>query len=194
MHSSVNVKLSLCKPWRHIRRWCIVSLSHDLVIRRELSTSRSGRITHGTHCILGWVGTRTGLDVLEKESFVTLAGNRTTIPRSSSPYSSHYTDRAILLLFFYYSFWKCLNPKDSSGNTPLNNAKLLLIRAAVRCVEVSGCRRCKNNFITEMQAGSRSYREMREIVSSAASRSLYTHIYTSLPFPVLHNLLLLRVL
>ena len=27
-----------------------------------------------------------------------------------------------------------------------------------------------------MQAGSRSYREMREIVSSAASRSLYTHI------------------
>lgn len=58
---------------------------------------------------------------------------------------------------------------------------LLLIGAAIRCVEVSGRRRCKNNFtsITEMQAGSRSYREMREIVSSAASRSLYTHIYVT---------------
>ena len=58
------------------------------------------------------------------------------------------------------------------------NYFLLLIRAAIRIVEVSGCRRCKN-FITEMQAGSRSYREMREIVSSAASRSLYTHIYVT---------------
>jgi hypothetical protein len=57
------------------------------------------------------------------------------------------------------------------------NYFLLLIRAAIRCVEVSGCRRCKNYFITEVQAGSRSYREMREIVSSAASRSLYTHIH-----------------
>lgn len=59
------------------------------------------------------------------------------------------------------------------------NYFLLLIRAAIRRVEVSGCRRCKNDFITEMQAGSRSYREMREIVSSAASRSLYTHIYVT---------------
>ena len=57
------------------------------------------------------------------------------------------------------------------------NYFLLLIRAAIRCVEVSGCRRCKNYFITEVQAGSRSYREMREIVSSAASRSLYTHTH-----------------
>jgi len=38
-----------------------------------------------------------------KGSFVTLAGDRTTIPRSSIPYSSHYTDRAIPLPFFYYS-------------------------------------------------------------------------------------------
>jgi len=29
--------------------------SLDLVIRREWSASRSGRITHGTHCLLGWV-------------------------------------------------------------------------------------------------------------------------------------------
>jgi hypothetical protein len=71
------------------------------------------------------------------------------------------------------------------------NYFLLLIGAAIRCIEVSGRRRCKDDFVTEMQAGSRSYREMREIVSSAASRSLYTHIYTSLPFPVPHNLLLL---
>lgn len=55
----------------------------------------------------------------------------------------------------------------------------LLIKAAVRCVEVSGSRRRKNDFITEMQAGSRIYREMREIVSSVASRSLYTHIYVT---------------
>lgn len=80
------------------------SVSLDLVIRREWSASRSGRVTHETHCLLGSVSTRTVLDVLEKGSFVTLAGDRTTIPRSSIPYSSHYADRAIPLPFFYYSF------------------------------------------------------------------------------------------
>ena len=46
------------------------------------------------HQSKGWVGPRTGLGVLEKIKISCLAGKQ-TVPRPSSPQTSHYTDRAI---------------------------------------------------------------------------------------------------
>jgi hypothetical protein len=40
----------------------------------ELSASRPGRFTPGTHCVGDWVDPRAGLDDVEKRKFLTLPG------------------------------------------------------------------------------------------------------------------------
>lgn len=48
----------------------------------------------GTHQLRGWVGTRPGLDALEREKSLAATMNN-TVPWLSSPESSHYTEYAI---------------------------------------------------------------------------------------------------
>jgi hypothetical protein len=63
----------------------------------QLSVSLTGRFTSGetapvTHWIGGWVGPTAGLDAMEKEKYLTPAGNRTT---AVQPVARRYIDSAI---------------------------------------------------------------------------------------------------
>jgi hypothetical protein len=63
-------KLSIM-PWRRMGKRMYTSTA---LVGSELSASRPGRFTPGTHCIGGWVDPRAGLDDVEKRKFLTLLG------------------------------------------------------------------------------------------------------------------------
>jgi hypothetical protein len=52
----------------------------------EWSVSRPGRFTPGTHWTGGWVGSRAGLDDVERGKVIYSTGTRNPTPRSFSPY------------------------------------------------------------------------------------------------------------
>jgi hypothetical protein len=64
----------------------------SVLVGGEWSASCSDRFTPGTHCTGGWVGSRAGLDDVEKRKFLILLGLEL---RPLQPIASRYTDCAI---------------------------------------------------------------------------------------------------
>jgi hypothetical protein len=60
----------------------------------EWSASRPGKFTPGTHWTGGWVGSRAGLDDVEKRNSLPYLGSNSD-PSVVQPVASHYTDYAI---------------------------------------------------------------------------------------------------
>jgi hypothetical protein len=79
------------KAYGGVDVWIHVSLTSSLVAG-ELSASRPGRFTPGTHWIGGWVGPRIDLDDVEKRKFLTLPGLKL---RPVQSIGCRYTDWAI---------------------------------------------------------------------------------------------------
>jgi hypothetical protein len=71
---------------------CVAEWSHNSTFL-DLGTSgeraRRGRFTTATHCIGGWVGSRTVLNAVEKRKFCYHAGNRTV---TVQPVARHCAD------------------------------------------------------------------------------------------------------
>ena len=89
-----KIKFPLWTPWRFLgnsnlgTRWWWWASSTSCFTLRERAP--------GTHYLGAWMDPTAGIDVLaNRRNLLLPARNRTTIPRSSSLYSSHYTECAI---------------------------------------------------------------------------------------------------
>jgi hypothetical protein len=106
--SYVMVNVSTCCPSARHEDMCgngSTALSIDnFNMRWEWAVSFSLRLGKEIlyHLIRGCVCPRANMVILEKRKYLVSAWHRTTIPRSSKPYSSHHTEYAILAHWPYH--------------------------------------------------------------------------------------------